>query len=110
MKSIITATLAIFLIIGCILVISLRIYNYMNLNEDTENSIEQTLGEPFRHKEHTHEHSGLACCPCGVCHMKLPNKENEESEHKHEPIEFPLMFQLISVITILSVLLAALHI
>jgi ABC-type nickel/cobalt efflux system permease component RcnA len=28
------------------------------------------------HRPHTHEHAGLACCPCGVCH-KHDAGENE---------------------------------
>lgn len=31
------------------------------------------------HKPHTHEHAGLACCPCGVCHKHDEDEENENA-------------------------------
>ena len=30
------------------------------------------------HVQHTHEHAGLACCPCGLCH-KHDEDDNENS-------------------------------
>ena len=31
-----------------------------------------------QHREHTHEHNGGGCCPCGVCHKKDDGHINEE--------------------------------
>lgn len=64
------------------------------------------MAEPFHHTQHTHEHSGLACCPCGVCHYKKENGEDEHYEMKNAPI----VIRLIIVFTIMAVLCSFMHI
>ena len=79
--------------------------------DDDHNDLVMT--EPFKHKEHTQEHAGLACCPCGVCHITLPKKdgeENDEHNHTHEPLDIPVVIRVISAITMIAVIFAALHI
>lgn len=99
--------------IACIIGLSLN-FNVNHLHNDDK----LVFGEPFTHKEHTHEHSGLACCPCGVCHFHMTKKKYEEQErqgqeedeeHVSEPIEYGLLIKIISTILVFMVLITALH-
>lgn len=82
------------LIVGCIFTIGLRLHEYSYpLHEDYEinNSDHEdiVMVEAFKHKEHTHEHAGLACCPCGTCHFKKEEDENHEYNHEFREYSFP---------------------
>lgn len=55
------------------------------------------------HKEHTHEHAGLACCPCGLCH-----KHDEEEEDENTISNPPLWVRLIALSTFVTVMMSAL--
>ena len=98
------------LIIGCCLAISIRVYGYINQLDAHDHSTENV----YLNKEHT----GLACCPCGVCHITLPEKhkhEGEENEEEHvlchhKPRVFSLGLRLFSTIVTITLVLAALSI
>lgn len=61
--------------------------------------------EPMKHKPHTHEHSGLACCPCGVCH-----KHDDDEEYEHGHVEFRPWMRLVSALLSCTVIWAVIHI
>lgn len=98
------------LIIGCCLAVGLRVYSYINQLDTHDHSIDNV----YLNKEHT----GLACCPCGVCHITLPEKHkhgNEENEEEHvlchhKPRSFSLGLRLLSTIVTITLVLAALSI
>lgn len=60
--------------------------------------------EPMKHKSHTHEHSGLACCPCGVCH-----KHDDDEENSYGCAEFRLWMRIVGVVLFCAVTLSVLH-
>ena len=101
-----------FLIVGCCLAVGIRVYGYIN-QLDTHDH-DHSTNHTYLNKEHT----GLACCPCGACHIVLPEKhkhgdEENEEEHvlcHHEPRIFSLGLRLISAIVTITLVLAALSI
>ena len=60
--------------------------------------------EPMKHTSHTHEHTGLACCPCGACHKK---DDDEQYEHGH--IEFRPWVRVMSALLSCAVILSVIH-
>jgi ABC-type nickel/cobalt efflux system permease component RcnA len=69
-------------IICLILVVAvLCLFTYKVATTDHEHAIQNTEVEAIvqEHKPHTHEHAGLACCPCGVCHKHDEDEENENT-------------------------------
>ncbi len=52
------------------------------------------------HKPHTHEHAGLACCPCGVCH-----KHDEDEDYRIQTP--PIWIKLIALGTFMTVMMSA---
>ena len=104
------------IIVSIVLILSIVCIVGLSLNFDVDyssNDNKLVFGEPFKHKEHTYEHAGLACCPCGVCHLNIEKKRQEEQdedeEHTHELREFGLLIKTISTILVVMVLIAALH-
>jgi hypothetical protein len=53
------------------------------------------------HKPHTHEHAGLACCPCGICH-----KHNED-DGENTIIDPPIWIRLTALATFVTVMMSA---
>lgn len=53
-----------------------------------------------QHREHTHDHDGGSCCPCGVCHK-------HDGEHTHE--ELTIWARIVSCVIAFSMLLSVLH-
>lgn len=98
------------LIIGCCLAVGLRVYGYINQLDTHDHSTDNM----YLNKEHT----GLACCPCGVCHITLPEKhthegEGEDNKHvlcHHKPRIFSLGLRFFSTIVTITLVLAALSI
>lgn len=52
------------------------------------------------HKAHTHEHAGLACCPCGLCHKH--NKDNAETTI----VDSPIWIRLTALATFVAVMMS----
>ena len=52
------------------------------------------------HVQHTHEHAGLACCPCGLCHK---HEEDEETAI----VDPPLWIRLLALGTFMTVMMSA---
>jgi ABC-type nickel/cobalt efflux system permease component RcnA len=53
------------------------------------------------HKAHTHEHAGLACCPCGLCHKH--NKDDAENVI----VDPPIWIRLTALATFVTVMMSA---
>ena len=62
------------------------------------NNKEPIIALPIIHQPHTHEHEGLACCPCGGCHK---HDEGEETL----PEEIPLLIRILSLTLAFSIIL-----
>lgn len=52
-----------------------------------------------QHREHTHEHNGGGCCPCGVCH--------KEDEHINE--ELSVWARIVALTITVSMLLGVFY-
>ena len=74
-----------------ILVILLGLVLLINIKEPI-------IALPLIHQPHTHEHKGLACCPCGGCHK---HDEGEETL----PEEIPLLVRILSLTLAFSIIL-----
>lgn len=74
-------------------------------HHDDEVGDDIIMTEPMKHRPHTQEHSGLACCPCGGCHAK-----KEDDDHYGDNIDVSIIIKILSVFTMLATLLSALHI
>ena len=53
------------------------------------------------HKAHTHEHAGLACCPCGVCH------KHSEDDGENTIVDPPIWIRLTALATFVTVMMSA---
>ena len=53
------------------------------------------------HKAHTHEHAGLACCPCGVCH------KHDEDDAENTIVDPPIWIRLTALATFVTVMMSA---
>lgn len=72
-------------------------------NKDSIDIYTPLATEPMKHKVHTHEHSGLACCPCGVCH------KHDDEDHQHSYVEFRRWMRLVGAILCCAVVLSIMH-
>jgi hypothetical protein len=52
------------------------------------------------HRPHTHEHAGLACCPCGICH-----KHTEDEDYRIQTP--PIWIKLVALGTFMTVMMSA---
>ena len=86
LKATILILIASLILLGLILLIN-SIYNK-----------EPIIALPLIHQPHTHEHKGLACCPCGGCHK---HDEGEETL----PEEIPLLARILSLTLAFSIIL-----
>ena len=68
---------------------------------DTAANLTEVEAIVQEHKPHTHEHAGLACCPCGVCH-----KHNED-DGENTIVDPPIWIRLTALATFVTVMMSA---